>query len=129
MREVKTTRKPADLALGVLADEVQAFLGRPVSLVLLTAEDGSAVIQVGPVGAERDPAPVEFDEKAFLALVDAHVLPPPAPDEVDDLDAAIAAVESATTVAQMKAALLGLLRKDRARKAPGRVTRQEVRHG
>ncbi|MGE3414188.1 MAG: hypothetical protein AB7L91_18440 [Dehalococcoidia bacterium] len=128
MREVKTRRKAADLALAALADEVQALLGQPMSLLMRADEDGTALLQVGPVGA-GDVEPPKFDDEVLLALVDAHVPPAPEPDEVDDLDAALSALESATTVAQVKAALLALFGKDRARRASGRVTRLEVGRG
>lgn len=128
MREVKTRRKAADLALPVLADQVQAFLGaRPVSLLVRADVDGTALITVGPAGTDREPP--EFDEAALLALVDAHVAPAPPPDEVDDLDAALAALNAANTVAQVKAALVTLLTKDRERKGRGRPIRQEIRRG
>lgn len=127
MREVKTRRKAADLALAALADEVQAFLGQPVSLLMRADDDGAALLQVGPVGS-GEVEPPKIDDEALLVLVDAHVRPAPEPDEVDDLDAAVAALEAATTVAQVKAALLALFGKDRARRASGRPTpRLEVR--
>jgi hypothetical protein len=128
MREVKTRRKAADLAPAALADEVQAFLGgHPVSLLIRPDTDGTALITVAPAGTDAE-AP-EFDEAALLALVDRHVPPARPPDEVDDLDEALAALNAANTVAQVKAALVAWLTKDRDRKGRGRPTRQETRRG
>jgi len=130
MREVKTTRPAAEIGLATLADEVQALLGHPVSLLMRADEDGTAVLEVGPVGA-GEVEPPKFDDEALLALVARHQKPAPVPDVVDDLGAAVAALEAATTVAAVKAALLGLWRKERARKVSERVAIRgpEVRRG
>lgn len=118
-RSVKTRRKFADLQLGALSTEIEAALGRPVSLLVDVTADGDAVVTV--VDPSAGDQGVEIPEAQLLALVDAHQKPAPEPDDVDVLDALIASLTAARTIADVRDALLTYSGAERTRRARNRV--------
>lgn len=112
-RGVTTTRPAAGIKLSVLADDVQAFLGgTPISLIMEVAPDGTAVIDVRSPDGSFDPA---ITPAELRALVNAHVVPPPPVDSLDTLATALAA---ASTLPQLKAALLDWAGAERRTRPP-----------
>lgn len=112
-RGVKTRRRPAELDLGALADQVIGAIGQPVSIALHVDPDGLAVLDVlHPT--ENVEIPIDLDE--LLRIVDQHVRPPAPPDL---LDALIEELGRATTVDGVSAAVAKWATRERGRR-PGR---------
>lgn len=103
----------ADYDLGALADELLAALGVGVSV-----QAGHGTLQV----LDGDGNAVDVDGSVVAAVIAAHVPPVPQPSPAARLAADL---EAATTLAQLRAALLGWAREEAsraaARDAAGRI--------
>lgn len=111
-KQLKTPRPLADLDIASLADQVEARLGRKVSLIVEQAADGAGLVTVYPTAGGDV---VEIGDDVFAELVAANV---PQQPPADPLDALASALTEAKTVLDLRAALIGWVTAEKALREP-----------
>lgn len=109
-----------DVDLVTLGEQLGLALGEPVALAAeFPSEDALGELVLYRAGTAAE---LPADEDIVAAVIRAHVPAPPV-DEVDPLDELAEAAGKAKTVADLRTALVGFTKTEKARRRTGMSTR------